>query len=107
MRIITDKGKYFHQALAIVSSFKPYNRLTPKELQVLGELMKHKHDGYKPLLNTEVRRLVEKDIGISSNVFRNILTRLRAEGLLVDDNIPEKYLIKYLTPFTFEFYEES
>lgn len=96
---------YFHQALGIAQEFPPYNKLSKKELQVLGELMKHKHNGYKPLLNTEVRRLIEEKLDITGPILRNNLSQLRAKGLMVNDDIPEKYMIKYLQPFNFEFYE--
>lgn len=105
MKLRTNPGIYFHQALGIAQEFPPYNKLTKKELQVLGELMKHKHNGYKPMLNPEVRKLIPKDLELSGESFRNILTALRNKGLLVENEIPEKYQFKYLQPFTFDFYE--
>jgi len=105
MKIKTDKEKYFHQALGIIQAFPPYNKLTTKELQVLGELMRHKNNGYRPLLNNETRRLIEADLKIAPEILRNNLSALRAKGLLVDNEIPEKYLVKYLQNFDFQFEE--
>lgn len=105
MKLKTNIDMYFHQALGVCQEFPPYNKLSRKELQVLGELMKAKHQGYKPLLNTEVRKNICKVLEISQESLRNNLSQLRNNGVLVDDNVPEKYLIKYLQPFQFEFYE--
>ncbi len=107
MKLKTNVDRYFHQALGIAQEFPPYNKLTGKELQVLAELMKHKHNGYKPLLNTEVRRLIESTLEIAPEILRNNLTQLRIKGLLVENEIPEKYMFKYLQPFEFEFYEQD
>lgn len=105
MKLKTNKDIYFHQALGIIQEFPPYNKLTKKELQVLGELMRCKHEGYKPLLNPIVRDETVARLEITQESLRNILTSLRGKGLLVDNEIPEKYLIKYLQTFNFEFYE--
>lgn len=107
MKLKTNTEVYFHQALGIAQEFPPYNKLSKMELQVLGELMKHKHNGYKPLLNTEVRRLIEGSLQLTPAILRNNLSALRAKGLMISDEIPEKYMIKYLQPFNFEFYEET
>lgn len=107
MKIKTTQEKYFHQALAIVRAFPPYDKLSPNELQVLGELMKCKHQGYKPLLNSETNKTIPATLGLKAESFRNLLSSLRAKGLIVDNNIPERYLIKYLQPFNFEFVDEN
>ena len=105
MKIKTSPQLYFHQALGVVHKFPPYNKLSKSELLVLGELMLCAHLGYKPLLNDESRKLVMTNLSLSTQVFKNILSSLRSNGILIENNIPEKYLIKYLTPFNFEFYE--
>jgi hypothetical protein len=67
--------------------------------------MRHKNNGYRPLLNNETRRLIEADLKIAPEILRNNLSALRAKGLLVDNEIPEKYLVKYLQNFDFQFEE--
>lgn len=107
MKIKTSPDTYFHQALGIIQEFPPYNKLTGRERRVLAELMKHKHNGYKPMLNAEVRALICDDLELSPEILRNNISQLRLKGLLVDNEIPVKYLLKYMQPFTFEFYEEE
>jgi len=105
MRLKTNPEMYFHQALGIAQEFPPYNKLTNKERQVLGEIMLAKHLGWKPTLNPETRKLIPQKLEISIESFRNILTALRDKGLLENNEVPEKHMIKYLQAFNFEFYE--
>jgi hypothetical protein len=107
MKIPTNPYLFFHQALGLVQAFPPYNKLTKKELQILGEMMKYKHLGYKPTLNNITRGMIAKDLEISKESFRNFLSSIRGKGLIVDNEVPDKYLITYLQPFNFEFYEKD
>lgn len=106
MRVKSNNNVYFHQALAIAHAFPPYNKLTKKELQVLGEIMRYSHQGYKPAVNEQTRKLIPEMLEISNDSFKNILSSIRNKGLLVHNDVPEKYAIKYLQSFNFEFYEE-
>jgi hypothetical protein len=107
MRIKSSPDIYFHQALGVIQEWPPYNKLSKKELQVLAELMKCKYEGWKPLLNYQVRLLISDKLEISKESLRNNLVSLRKKGLIVENDIPEKYLLKYLQTFNFEFYEET
>jgi len=105
MKYKTNTDIYFHQALHLLSSLPPFDKLKRRELQVFGELLKIHNEGTEVLLYAKNRDRVVKDLDISPALFRNVLTKLRKTNILVDNEINPKYVIKYLQKFNFEFYE--
>lgn len=116
MKIRSSSDLYFHQALAIMQNMPPFNLLTKKELLVYGQLLyvnaineaaaAENNTPKVKLLNSESRDFVVAKLEITAQVFRNALTKLRQHGLIVNNELVDRYTLKYLQPLTFEFYDE-
>ena len=76
------------------------------ELQVLGELMKLNYQGYKPIITTSTRKLIMQVINLHPQTLSNAINSLRKKEFIVNDELSEKLIIKYLQDFNFEFYED-
>lgn len=107
----TNKGLFFRQYLELVKILNPYRKLRAKELDVLAELMRYNDmyinipydDRWKLILHSENRQKIRETLGDMSDAnFQNILSSFRKKGILVDNQVPEKYLFP-LDGKTFEF----
>lgn len=105
-QIKTTPNKYFHQILSIVHGFHPYKSLSNTELQVLGELMKFRHLGYKPIITTATRKQIIANLELHPQTLSNAIISLRKKEFVIDDNLSEKIVVNYLQNFNFEFYED-
>ena len=106
LKIKTTPDKYFHQVLSIIREVPPYKTLSTTELQVLGELMKLNYQGYKPIITTSTRKLIMQVINLHPQTLSNAINSLRKKEFIVNDELSEKLIIKYLQDFNFEFYED-
>lgn len=105
----TSKEKFFRQYLELIKIFHPFNKLRPRELDVLSELMRLNNeyqnlayrDRWKLILHYESRQAIKAKFNISDAVFNNTLSALRKKGLLVDNKVPEDYLLTIGKEFDF------
>lgn len=77
--------------------------ITNREADIFAELLYYnylksdvpnKQDRFALILNTEIRKEIEQELGISSAILRNALTSLRKKGLLKENNtISDAYLV--------------
>ena len=107
MRIKTNPDKYFHQAMQLLGPMPPFNKLKNRELLVYGELLKLNHSGTEVLLYAKNRDQIVRSLNMSPAMLRNIFSKFRKLGLLVENELDTKYVVKYLQPLKFEFYEED
>jgi len=105
MRVKTSKDIYFHQALQLLSPMPPFNKLKNRELLVYGELLKIGYEGTEVLLYAKNRDKIVNALNMSHAMLRNVLSKFRKLGLLVENELNSKYVIKYLQSLKFEFYE--
>lgn len=111
--IKTNEDKFFRQFLELIRSISPINKLRPKELDVLAEIMyqNNKYSDLEPnikntmVFNTNTRKEMRLKIGITEESFNNNLSILRRHGLLSKDNklIPFLDTVTYKDGYKLEF----
>lgn len=91
--IKTDKDKFYRQVLEVLRSVPPINKLRPKELDVLAELLKQKDTyvllgahKYTVIFSTENRKAIREQCELSVESFNNILSALRKYNIITKDN---------------------
>ena len=104
--IKTNKDKFFRQFLELIRSIPPVNKLRPKELDVLAEIM-YQNNKYgdlesnirnKMVFDTGTRKEMMAKVGITQDSFNNNLSILRKHKLLTKDN----KLISFLDTVTYD-----
>lgn len=106
----TSRSRFFRQYLELVKSFHPYRSLRPKELDVLAFLYYY-NDKYKEL-EPEIRWKVIMEYGTKEEIkekcgdmttanFNNILTSFRKKGIMVNNRVPDKFLLEVDEEFSF------
>jgi hypothetical protein len=90
IKINTSGRKYFRQALEIIKTLPPLNRLRNKELDVLSELL-YFNDKYsnipqelrwKIVFDYDTKMEMIKYLGIKDIDMYNIITSLRKKGII-------------------------
>jgi hypothetical protein len=92
--IRTNRDKFFRQVLELLRSLPPFNKLRPRELELLSKLMAYsdefkaldKDSRYDLIFSTRTRRTIADDLDMSEDAFNNNLSILRRHGLLTKDN---------------------
>lgn len=92
---------------AYVEIIKPFlKNITNRQADVLSELLywnlikssiPDKKDRFKVIMGSEVREAIEAELNISTAVYRNALTGLRAKKILDKDNTVKDSLLVTLT----------
>ena len=77
-------NEYYRQHLAIINAFLPV-KLTPKEIDVLALFMSFKGDLEKDRFGTTARKIVMKDLNLSSGGLGNYIKSLKNKGFITDD----------------------
>jgi hypothetical protein len=108
MLIKSSPENYFHQAVQILSAMPPFDKCSKQELLVYGELLLFNHTRQfmkeqPALLAPKVRDGIIDRLDIQPQILRNVLSGLRKKGLLVEDELVERYTMYYLQPLIFEF----
>jgi hypothetical protein len=92
--IRTTKNNFHRKMLEVLKIFPPISNLRPKELDVLGEIMKQ-NEAYRTLskskrrmiiLSKENKKEIQNRLKISPAFMNNILTTLRKYRLLTREN---------------------
>ncbi len=91
--IKTTKEKFYRQILEVLKSVPPINKLRPKELDTLAEIMRQ-NDKYSSMgavkytiiFSTEIRKEMYTNIGIKEASFNNNLSILRKYKVINSDN---------------------
>lgn len=113
VQVKTNKDKFFRQFLELIRSIPPINKLRPKELDVLAEIM-YQNDKYsdlednirhKVVFDTATRKEMRLKVGISADSFNNNLSILRKHKLLTKQNILMPFLetVRYSDGYKLEF----
>lgn len=92
--IRTNRDKFFRQVLELLRSLPPFNKLRPRELELLSKLMAYSDEfkaldrdsRYDLIFSTRTRRTIADDLGMSEDAFNNNLSILRRHGLVTKDN---------------------
>lgn len=112
INIPTTKRKFFRQALEIMKAIPPINKLRPKELDVLAELLYYNYIyGHieenlrgKVVFDYDTKITIREYLDINETNFNNILTILRKKGILIKRSITNDYGINPDKPnITFKF----
>lgn len=111
--IITNNRKFYRQFLELIKSLPPINKLRPKEMDVLAEIMYEngklksidEESRYIIIFSTKNRKEMRKLIGISEDSYNNNLSILRKHGLITKDNQLNKFLstVMFTDNFSLEF----
>lgn len=97
--IRTDEDKFFKQILKILHGMPPMNKLRPKQLEVLGEIL-YQQNKYKAIdekdrnnliFSTGGRKEMRERLGMDINVFNNNISMLKKNGMLNEDNSLKKF----------------
>lgn len=92
--IRTNRDKFFRQVLELLRSLPPFNKLRPRELELLSKLMAYSDEfkaldrdsRYDLIFSTRTRRTIADDLDMSEDAFNNNLSILRRHGLVTKDN---------------------
>ena len=92
--IRTNRDKFFRQVLELLRSLPPFNKLRPRELELLSKLMAYSDEfkaldrdsRYDLIFSTRTWRTIADDLDMSEDAFNNNLSILRRHGLLTKDN---------------------
>ncbi len=99
LTIPVSKRKFFR---AFVEILQPFIKLRNREGEVFAELLYHcylrrgmanKKDMFKLVFDYDTRERIQQELNISSAVFRNTLSALRKKRLIIDNAIPNHYLM--------------
>jgi len=111
--IKTNSRKFYRQFLELIKSLPPIDKLRPKELDVLSEVMYENgnmseykdSDRYTLIFSTKKRKQMRELIGISEDSYNNNLSILRKHGLITKDNKLNKFLstVVFKDNFSLEF----
>ncbi len=115
--IKTNNRKFYRQFLELIKSLPPINKLRPKEMDVLANIMyengqmgdMNDDDKYTIIFSTKKRKLIRELIGISEDSYNNNLSILRKHGLITKDNQLNKFLgtVIFKNNFSLEFIFKS
>lgn len=97
----TTKDKFFNQYLNLIKVFPPLNSLREKEIKVLAELLRlnDKYSGlaadlrWKIIFEYSTKVDIKDKLKLSDANFNNILSSLRKKKIIINNTIPEAYLI--------------
>ena len=93
IKIPTTNLKFYRQVLELLRSIPPINKLRPKELDVLAQLM-HYNNVYRNLdefarasllLSKQQRKLMRETLEIGEDSFNNHISRLRKFNIVKDN----------------------
>lgn len=101
VKIHTTKERFFKHYLSIVKAFPPFNKLRNQELEVFNELLLMNESlkdidykqRWKLIFHYDNKELMKTNLDMNTANFNNILTLLRKKNMIVNNQIPEKYLI--------------
>lgn len=94
IQIKTNGIKFYRQLLEVLRSIPPINKLRPKEVDVLAEIMlqsvkyREHEEGLRNtiIFSTNIRKEMRDKIGIGEDSFNNNLSILRKHKILTKDN---------------------
>jgi isocitrate dehydrogenase kinase/phosphatase len=92
--IKTSEDKFFRQILELFRSLPPFNKLKPRELDILAQLLHYNNMNrdvdvkirHVVVFSTELRKEMRENLGISVEVFNNNLSGLKKHKLITADN---------------------
>ena len=98
--INTNTDKLFRQLVELLSRFPPLNKLRPRELDVLAELIRYNyiHRKLEPevrqvvIFSTKTRKEICTNINMNEDTLNNNLSILRRNNVLTKDNKLPEYL---------------
>lgn len=115
--ISTDNSKFYRQLLEILRSVPPINKLRPKELAVLAEIMlqnnKYRELDYETrysiLFSTKMRKKMRENIKLGEESFNNNLSLLRKYGIISKDNELNRFFdeVEFSDKYSLEFIFKS
>jgi peroxiredoxin len=90
INVETTEDKYFRQALELLKPLPPFNKLRPKVLDILAQLLyfnnKYKHIEkvirFKILFDYETKVLMRNNVNMDEASFNNILSELRRVNII-------------------------
>jgi len=90
INIKTNKKLFFRQALEIVKHIPPYNKLRPRELDVLAQFLYYENEFKelsedvrgKILFDYDTKQNMRDFIGINEAVFNTTISTLRSKGFI-------------------------
>ena len=88
--IKTNKIKFYREVLQVLRQFPPINKLRPRDLDLLAELMKQNTDNIALpegkrkifIFSTENRKIMRDKLNMNSAIFNNSLSTLRKYKLV-------------------------
>lgn len=97
--IKTDNDKFYRQFLEVLKSVPPINKLRPKELDVLAEIVRQNNllKGYPDehknsiLLSAASKKEIMDKVGIGADSLNNNLSMLRKYNILSKENRLNKF----------------
>lgn len=104
--IKTNNKRFFRQFLELMKFTSPFNKIRPKELDTLAEILFQLNE-YKEIplqkryiivFSTETRKEMMNNLGINQDLFNNTLSGLRKVNILSKDN----KLIPFLQNIVFD-----
>lgn len=114
IRIRLDEENYFEHVITILRAVPPFDKLRAKELEAYSRLLYHynklQNNGKtfaeinQQLFSYDMRKIIEKEIKVGDSGYRNLLSRLRAVGIISNKSLKKQFIIAYSEDIEFKFF---
>lgn len=118
LKLYTDKGRYYQQALRILHAVPPYNQLTETQIKILAYML-YQRDVIEETLSTEAHVVdavlfskkskhdVCDALELKDTVYRNSLSALKKKGFIKNNQLNLSVPLRYKMELTFNFNERG
>lgn len=115
INIKVNDNDYFLKLLLILNNIPPFDKLRPKELELYSHLLsvnyKYRNIPFKErntlIFNYETKQEIASKMKIKSTGVYNIMSSLRASGIIKEDSLIPKYILGKTDTLTFVFTEDE
>lgn len=109
--VTTNIEKFYSQLIKLMSSFAPLNKVRPRDLEILSELLyqnyQHRNSDEDTrniiIFSTKNRRKMEQKLGMTQATFDVYISNLKKKGIISKDNKLPKFLSRIIPGDEFEF----
>jgi hypothetical protein len=117
IRIPVTKENRFRRIIELLDAIPPFNKLRPREKDVLAELYRINYENIdvpekgrnRIVFHKDTRNIIAGKLGVSTQDVYNLTCSLRKRGLIEEDRFVEKYTKAFLVPIdeiNFKFIEQ-
>lgn len=115
IKITANERNYFDKLLLILSCIPPFNKVSPRDLELYAKLLKlnyqHSRGDFQGrqlnIFDKNNKKEIADEMGINVRAIYSMLTRLKEAGIIKDNSLIPKYVLPKTSELTFVFEEEE